>query len=70
MIYSAEADIFPFLKGLVQTLQPYAKAHEIHLSFSSGIKKQIIEYQPFLLSKSVVQLICNIINLLPPKVKS
>ena len=69
MIYASEADIVPFLKGLVQSLQPYTQANKVHLSFSSGIKKQVVQYQPFLLSQSLVQLICNIINLLPPKSK-
>jgi AraC-like DNA-binding protein len=67
MIYSSEADIVAFIKGLVQSLFPYAQANEVHISFSSGIKKQLVLYQPFLLSQSFVQLICNIINLLPPK---
>ena len=67
MIYPAEADIVAFLKSLVQALQPYAQANEVHISFSSGIKKQVVQYQPFLLSQSLVQLVCNIINLLPPK---
>ncbi len=69
MIYSAETDILPFLKGLVQSIFPYAQANKVHISFSSGIKKQNVLYQPFLLSQSIVQLICNIINLLPPKSK-
>ena len=69
MIYPAEADIIPFFKPLVKGLQPYAKANEVHFSFSSTIKKQTLQYQPFLLSQSVVQLVCNIINLLPPKSK-
>jgi len=69
MIYSSEADIVPFLKGVAQGLQPYAQANEVHISFSSGIKKQVVDYQPFLLSQSIVQLICNIINLVPPKSK-
>lgn len=67
MIYPAEADIIPLLKSLVQALQPYAQANEVHISFSSGIKKQVVQYQPFLLSQSLVQLVCNIINLLRPK---
>lgn len=67
MIYPAEADIVPFLKSQVQGLLPYAKANEVQLSFSSGIKKQVLQYQPFLLSQSIIQLICNIINLVPPK---
>ncbi|MCX6269052.1 MAG: helix-turn-helix domain-containing protein [Bacteroidetes bacterium] len=69
MIYSSEADIVPFLKGLVQSLQPYAQANEVNLSFSSGMKKQMAHYQPFLLSQCLVQLVCNMINLLPPKSK-
>lgn len=67
MIYPAEADIVPLLKNLVQALQPYAQANDVHISFSSGIKRQVVQYQPFLLSQSLLKLICNIINLLPPK---
>lgn len=67
MIYPAEADIVPFLKGLLQGLQPYAIANDVQLSFSSAIKKQPLLYQPFLLSQSVTHLVCSIINLLPPK---
>lgn len=67
MIYPAEADIVMLLKSLVQALQPYAQANDVHISFSSGIKKQVVQYQPFLLSQSLLKLICNIINLLPPK---
>ncbi len=37
--------------------------------FHPTIKKQVLLYQPFLLSQSVVQLTCDIINLLPPKSK-
>jgi len=37
------------------------------MAISSGIKKQVVNYQPFLLSQSLVQLICSIINLGPPK---
>ena len=69
MIYPSEADIIPFLRSLAQGLQPYAQANEVQISFSSGIKKQVVQYQPFLLSQSLVQLICNIINLVPPKSK-
>ena len=69
MIYSSEADIVIFLKGLVQSLKPYAQANEVGISFSSGAKKQIVLYQPSTLSQSLVQLICNIINLVPPRSK-
>ncbi len=69
MIYPSDADIIPFARNLVQSLQPYAHANEVQLSFLTGIKKQVLNYQPFLLSQSLVQLICNIINLVPPKSK-
>ena len=67
MIYPSEADIVSFVKSLTQGLQPYAQANKINITFSSVIKKQLVLYQPYLFSQSVVQLICNIINLLPPK---
>lgn len=67
MIYPSEADIIPFVKSIIQSLQPYAQANEVQISFSSGIRKQVLNYQPFLLSQSLVQLICTIINLVPPK---
>jgi len=69
VIYSSEADIVTFLKGLTLSLQPYAQANEVNISFSSCIKEQIVLYQPSLLCQSLVQLICNIINLVPPKSK-
>ncbi len=69
MIYSSEADIVPFLKSLTLSLQPYAQANEVNLSFSSCLKEQVVLYQPSLLSQSLIQLICNIINLVPPNSK-
>jgi AraC-like DNA-binding protein len=67
MIYPSESDIIPFVKSITQSLQPYAQANDVQISFSSGIKKQVVNYQPFLLSQSIVQLICSIISLVPPK---
>ena len=69
MIYSSEADIVIFFKGLLQSLKPYAQANEVVISFSSGIKKQVVPYQPSTLSQSFIHLICNIINLVPPRSK-
>jgi AraC-like DNA-binding protein len=66
MIYPAEADIVQFLKGLTQGLRPYARENQVHLSFLSGIKKMSVSYQPVLLSQAIVQIICSIINLVPP----
>ena len=69
MIYPSETDIVPFFKSLTTGLQPYAEANEVNISFSSRIKNQVAYYNPFLLSQSFVQLICNIVSLLPPKNK-
>lgn len=69
MIYSSEADIVAFIKCLIQSLRPYAKANEVKITFSSAIKKQILSYQPFSLSQTLIRLICSIINLVPPKSK-
>jgi AraC-like DNA-binding protein len=66
MIYPAEADIITFLKGLAESLQPYAQANDIRIYFSSEVKKLSVHYQPFLLAQSVFHLVCNLINLLPP----
>ena len=67
MIYPSDADVVPFVKNITQGLQPYALAYEVRISFVSGIKKQVLNYQPFLLSQSLIQLICGLINLVPPK---
>ena len=67
MIYPSETDIVPFVKNLTQSLQPYAQANKVHFTFQTGIKKQVVLYQPFLLAQSFVQLICGIFNLVPPK---
>src|ERR1700712_2641543 len=69
MIYSAETDIVAFVRCLARGLQPYASANEVGISFSSGVKKQPIHFQPFLLSQSLMQLMCNVINLVPPQSK-
>ncbi len=69
MIYASEADIIPFLRGIAEGLQPYARSNQVSISFSSRTKRQVLYYQPVLLSQAVTQLICNIINLLPPKSK-
>lgn len=67
MIYSAESNIIQFLKGIVRGLQPYAGANDIRVSFSSPVSRSEILFQPYLLSQSVIHILCCQINLLPPK---
>jgi AraC-like DNA-binding protein len=42
-------------------------ANQVNVSFISTIKKQVVNYQPLLLSQSLVQIICTIVNIVPPK---
>ena len=47
MIYPFEADIIPFVKSITQSLQPYAQANEVQISFSCVINllfKSHMEY--------------------------
>ena len=67
MIYPFEADIVPFVRNLVQGLEPYAKANDVSVSFYTLVPKAVVLYQPFELSQSLTHLICNIINSLPAK---
>lgn len=67
MIYTLESDIVLFIKGLVHSLVPYAQTGNIRIYYSSVFKKLDVQYHPLWLSQSVVHLICNMINLLPPR---
>src|SRR5215218_10496188 len=67
MIYPAEGDIVPLVKGLVLGLQPYAAANQIRITFSTNTENHTVQYQPFALLQSLGQLICSIINLVPPQ---
>ena len=65
MIYPAEANLVPFLRHLVISLQPYAQANEVHLLFSANCDSMHVRYQPFLLGSDLLQLLCAMINLIP-----
>lgn len=65
MIYPAEADLVPFVRYLVLSLQPYAQANEVHLSFTSTCHSLQVQYQPSSLGQSLTQLLCAVINLIP-----
>ena len=65
MIYPAEADIIPFVRSLVQSLQTYAQANHVSLRFRSSCKTLFVQYQPFSLGQLLMQLLCHIVNLVP-----
>ncbi len=65
MIYPAEADIIPFIRNQVSSLQPYAKANQVLLTFSTECQHLVLPYQPFSLGQTLTQALCHIINLIP-----
>ena len=65
MIYPAVSDLVPLAKGLVQGLQPYARANEVIMRFQCNAGALITEHHPYNLIQSLAQLLCQIINLVP-----
>ncbi|RYE18187.1 MAG: hypothetical protein EOP51_22450, partial [Sphingobacteriales bacterium] len=39
MIYPCRADIIPFVRNLIQGLQPYAEANDVYVSFDTSVVK-------------------------------
>jgi AraC-like DNA-binding protein len=67
MIYPAEADIIPLVRGVVSALDPYARANLITLSFEADQEQLIIQYHPCDLLQSLSHLVCQVINFIPDK---
>lgn len=67
MIYPAEADIVKLVRSLVQGLQGYAIANEVTICFQSDMEQLAVEHHPYNLVQSLTQLICRMINLVPPQ---
>jgi hypothetical protein len=62
--YPVESDVILFLKHLVESLQPFAKAHSVALSFESDKKTLKLSYHPETVASDVLQLICRIEKLI------
>ena len=63
--YPIEADVLLFLKHLVESLQPFAKAHSVALSFESHKKELKLNYHPETVASDVLQLICRVVTFTP-----
>ena len=63
--YPVEADVVLFLKHLVESLQPFAKAHSVALSFECVKKTLKLSYHPEIVASDVTQLICRIVTFTP-----
>jgi AraC-like DNA-binding protein len=67
--YPVESDVILFLRHLVESLQPFAKAHSVALSFESDKKTLKLSYHPETVASDVLQLICRIVTFTPQNQK-
>ena len=63
--YPVESDVFLFLRHLVESLQPFAKAHSVALTFESDQKALRLSYHPETVSSDVTQLLCRVVTFTP-----
>ncbi len=63
--YPVEADVLLFLKHIVESLQPFAKAHSVALSFESTKKILKLNYHPETVASDITQLICRVVTFTP-----
>ena len=67
MKYPAEADIIMMLQHLVNALQPYAEAQNVHLHFRTDQPELIIQYHPEEITHDIITLISRMIEYTPEK---
>ena len=65
MIFPVNADIIGLIQGCVKSLQPFASAQDVSLSFESEITEKEAFYQPEEIISAVTKLICRIITFTP-----
>ena len=63
--YPVESDVYLFLRNLVETMQPFAQAHSIALSFESDKAHLRLSYHPEMIVADLTQLICRIVTFTP-----
>jgi AraC-like DNA-binding protein len=63
--YPIESDVILFLKHIVESLQPFAKAHSVALTFESPKKILKLSYHPETVASDVIQLICRVVTFTP-----
>ena len=63
--YPVKADVLLFLRQLTESLQPFAKAHSVALSFESNEQSLILNYHPEMMASDLMQLLCRIVTFTP-----
>ncbi len=67
--YPVEADVLLFLRHIVESLQPFAKAHSVALSFESEKETLRLNYHPETVASDVTQLLCRVVTFTPQNQK-
>lgn len=65
LFYPVEADVLIFLRQLVGSLQPFATAHSVALSFESDRETLPLSYHPEMIASDLTQLLCRIVTFTP-----
>ena len=65
MSFKVDADLVALFRGLVSSLEPYASAQEVALSFNSSIESQISYYHPQDIIPGITTLLSLIISFTP-----
>lgn len=65
MIHPAVTDIIELLKQLVILLRPFAKSHDLVLTFNPKEEKLVLFFRPDLVIMDITSLVCNIISYTP-----
>lgn len=63
--YPVQCDVLLFLKHIVESLQPFAKAHSVALSFESDTETLRLSYHPETVASDVTQLLCRVVTFTP-----
>lgn len=65
MVFQVKADLVRLLRGLVDSMQPFAEAHQVALSFESQDAEVIAFYQPEGIIPNITRLLTRIIAFTP-----
>ena len=63
--YPVESDVLLFLRGIIASLQPFAKAHSVALSFESDVEILRLSYHPETIACDLIQLLCRVVTFTP-----
>jgi AraC-like DNA-binding protein len=63
--YPVKSDVLLFLRHLVASLQPFAQAHSVALSFECDKETLLLTHHPETVASDVLQLLCRVVTFTP-----